>query len=183
MSHPSFFRALDPGLDSSGVLICLKLETLVPHMDRKKGFDVQSITNMTAVRASRGARLKCVQIEGRVEFVSMSVVRKTEEGRVLWWFLGKFSRFEVLSILTLRHFTSVTGCPRSIVCFVLGVTAPTRARVSRYPATRAKRRGSWNGRLPLVCLEPSISSEFVCLVCWGGVERSNVLGRSQRNTG
>ena len=122
---------------------------------------------MTAVRASRGARLECVQIEGQVEFVSMSVVRKTEEGRVLWWFLGKFSRFEVLSILTLCYFISVTGCPRSIVCFVLGVTAPTRARVSRYPATCAKRRRCWNGRLPLVYLEPSTSYAFVCLLCWG----------------
>ena len=56
----------------------------------------------------------------------MSVVRKTEEGRVSWWFLGKFSRFEVLSILTLRYFIGVTGCPRSIVCFVLGITVPTR---------------------------------------------------------
>ena len=53
MSHPSFFRALDSSIDSSDVLICPKLETLVPHIDRKKGFDVQSIMNMTA--ASRGA--------------------------------------------------------------------------------------------------------------------------------
>ena len=181
MSHPSFFRARDPDLDPSDVFICPKLETLVSHIDRKKGFDVQSITNVTA--ESRGVRLKFVQIEGRVEFVSMPVMRKTKRGRVSRWFLGKFSRFGVLSILTLHYFTSVTGCPRSIVCFVLGVTTPTRARVSRYPATRAKRRGSWNDRLPLVYLEPSISSEFVCLVCWGGVERSDVLGWSQRNTG
>ena len=115
MSHPSF-RALDPDLDPSDVLICPKLETFVSHIDRKKGFDVQSITNVTA--ESRGVRLKFVQIEGRVEFVSMPVMRKTKRGRVSRWFLGKFSRFGVLSILTLRYFTSVTGCPRSIVCFV-----------------------------------------------------------------
>ena len=117
MSHPSFFRARDPDLDPSDVFICPKLETLVPYIDRKKGFDVQSIHNKHDGSVERG-KLKFVQIEGRVEFVSMPVMRKTKRERVSRWFLGKFSRFGVLSILTLRYFTSVTGCPRSIVCFV-----------------------------------------------------------------
>ena len=103
MSHPSF-RALDPDLDPSDVLICPKLETLVSHIDRKKGFNVQSITNVTA--ESRGVRLKFVQIEGRVEFVWMPVIRKTKKGRISRWFpvsfcaLGcyQFSLFAILPV-------------------------------------------------------------------------------------
>lgn len=73
--NPSFFfRTLDPSLDPSNVLVCPKLEMLVLCIDRKEGFDFQTVMNMAASRASRGAKLKFVRIESRVEFVPVTVL-------------------------------------------------------------------------------------------------------------
>ena len=69
----SFFRALDPGLGSSKVLICPKLEKLEPNIVREKGFDVQRLIGMAVARASRGAKLESVRIVSRVELAPMVV--------------------------------------------------------------------------------------------------------------
>ena len=74
----SFFRALDPSLGSSKVLICPKLEKLELNIVTEKGFDVRSLISMAAARASRGAKLESVRIISRVELVPMVLLELRE---------------------------------------------------------------------------------------------------------
>ena len=58
-----FIRASDPGTSSSEVMVCPELEELVVILCADdKTFDIASVTEMAAARASRGAKLKLVRI-------------------------------------------------------------------------------------------------------------------------
>ena len=59
-------HALDPGADTSGVVVCPKLEefVLIPFLDREI-CDIESLVGMVAARALREAKLKSVRICSR----------------------------------------------------------------------------------------------------------------------
>ena len=54
-----FIHALNPDVNSGGVLVCPRLEKLVLHTGGERGLDIEG---MEAARESRGAKLKSVQI-------------------------------------------------------------------------------------------------------------------------
>ena len=66
-SHYVFVTTLDPSLNSSGVMVCPKLEELVLSCpgDASWGCDVERVIAMAGARASRGTKLKSVVIIGR----------------------------------------------------------------------------------------------------------------------
>ena len=53
-------HALHPGMSSSGVMVCPKLDELI--IVRWQGFDIEKVAATVAARASRGAKLKSVKI-------------------------------------------------------------------------------------------------------------------------
>ena len=71
-----FFHTIDPGLGSSKVVICPKLEKLDIVME--KGFDAQSLVSLAVARASRGAKLESVRIVSRAKLVP-TVLSKLRE--------------------------------------------------------------------------------------------------------
>ena len=58
----AFIRALDPSMNSSGIMPCPRLEELV--ITCNEGFDTKRVAGTVAARASKGAKLKTVRIYG-----------------------------------------------------------------------------------------------------------------------
>ena len=56
----NFVRALHPDINSSGIVVCPNLETLIVEFGGK--FGINDVAGVTAARASRGAKLKTVRI-------------------------------------------------------------------------------------------------------------------------
>ena len=69
----TFVRTLHPTMSSSGVVVCPKLEGLAIACCRTT-FDMTSIVEVAAARASRGAKLKSVRIVSRAKFEQNDVL-------------------------------------------------------------------------------------------------------------
>ena len=66
-----FIRTLDPSMNSSEVVVCPKLEELVLVL---RGDRDANVIDMTAARASRGAKLMSVRIIGQDKSVQIDVL-------------------------------------------------------------------------------------------------------------
>jgi hypothetical protein len=74
-----FLHTLDPRMNSSGVVVCPKLEELVLILRRDgETLDIKSIINVAVARASRGAKLELVRIVTHDESMQIDALELRE---------------------------------------------------------------------------------------------------------
>ena len=68
---------LNPNMDTSGVVVCPKLEEIVVVLDSDtEEIDVESTTEIAAARASRGAKLRTLKIVGKLNLGDVLELKK-----------------------------------------------------------------------------------------------------------
>ena len=73
----TFMAVLSPNMDTSGVVVCPKLEEIVVVLDSDtEEIDVESTTEIAAARASRGAKLRTLKIVGKLNLGDVLELKK-----------------------------------------------------------------------------------------------------------
>lgn len=74
-----FILALDPAYNSSGLVLCPKLEELTLYIEDRNVFHVPELVSMVQERALRGAELRSITIVGLGELLSGKEVFKLRD--------------------------------------------------------------------------------------------------------